>query len=99
MQATWREPRASPVKVRRLDRVFYWSCTIRSMDQRSINDAVKQAVRHCLDSDIRPLDSLNRFLEGLGRDGFTLNDIEIVRAAATKMLTAIYDPGDDVPPE
>jgi hypothetical protein len=69
------------------------------MDQRSINDAIKQAVRHCLESDARPIDSLNQFLETLERDGFTHSDIEAVRAAATKILTTIYDPGDDEPPE
>lgn len=62
------------------------------MDQRSINEAVQQCVQRCLASD-KLLSALSEFTNRLRQNGWPDSDIEIVKNAAARMLSAIYDMG------
>jgi hypothetical protein len=71
------------------------------MDQRSINEAVRQAVRHCLDTD-NPLVALHAFLLQLRRSSWTDEAIGLVDNAVRRMIAIIYEPdsaesADDFP--
>jgi hypothetical protein len=63
------------------------------MDQRAINEAVRQCVQRCL-ADDKPLAALSQFMHRLRTSGWAESDIEIVQNTATRMLSVIYDMGN-----
>jgi DNA/RNA-binding domain of Phe-tRNA-synthetase-like protein len=72
------------------------------MDQRSINEAVRQAVRRCLEND-NALVTLHAFLRRLRRSNWTDEAIGQVDNATRRMIAIIYEPDsaesadDDLP--
>jgi hypothetical protein len=61
------------------------------MEQRSINEAVQQAVRRCLDSS-EPLVSLQLFLALLRQASWPDEAIGHVDNATRRMIAIIYEP-------
>jgi hypothetical protein len=61
------------------------------MDQSSINEGVRQAVRRCLNTD-NPLAALNAFLSRLRQSNWPDEDIGLVDNATRRMIAIIYEP-------
>jgi hypothetical protein len=61
------------------------------MEQSSINEAVQQAVRRCLDSS-EPLVSLQSFLAALRQASWPEDAIGHVDNATRRMIAIIYEP-------
>jgi len=62
------------------------------MEQTAINEAVTNCLRGALGKH-DPLMALQDSLDALRAEGWPLAEIENVKKACLRMLTAIYDPG------
>jgi hypothetical protein len=63
------------------------------MNQDKINEAVKECVRYTMGAD-RPLESLQQWCDERAAEGWNRAELAIVRQAAIKMLSAIYNIGE-----
>src|SRR3954467_14698342 len=74
------------------DRKAVDSCAISCMDQRSLNEAVQQALDRCLRAP-EPLGALNSFLGRLKHSGsWTEEKISHVENATRRILAIIFEP-------
>ena len=63
------------------------------MDQREINDAVKECVRYTMGA-TEPIQALQNWIDKLAASGWPKAETMIVRKTALRILSAIYDVDD-----